>query len=98
VGARGPPRLRRRGAVDPALPATRRAGRGRDRDAESEPDRDAHGVGTSNAQAAPYESVPTTASGYSNLAYQCSEASQVYTVTISGPSGVTHHSVTIERG
>ena len=56
------------------------------------------GVATTNAQAAPYESVPTTASGYSNLAYQCSEASQVYTVTISGPSGVTHHSVTIERG
>ena len=56
------------------------------------------GVATTNAQAAPYESVPTTASGYSNLAYQCSEARQVYTVTISGLSGVTHHSVTIERG
>ncbi|WP_448810093.1 hypothetical protein [Agromyces bauzanensis] len=56
------------------------------------------GVGTTNAQTAPYESVPTSASGYANLAYQCSEASQVYTVTISGPTGVTHHSVTIVRG
>lgn len=56
------------------------------------------GVGTTDAQAAPYEAVPTSVSGYSNLAYQCSEASQVYTVTISGPTGVTHHSVTIVRG
>lgn len=56
------------------------------------------GVGTTNAQTAPYEAVPTSASGYANLAYQCSEASQVYTVTISGPTGVTHHSVTIVRG
>lgn len=56
------------------------------------------GVGTTDAQAAPYEAVPTTASGYANLAFQCSEESQVYTVTISGPTGVTHHSVTIVRG
>lgn len=56
------------------------------------------GVGTTNAQAAPYEAVPTSASGYANLAFQCSEESQVYTVTISGPTGVTHHSVTIVRG
>ncbi|GAA4367037.1 hypothetical protein [Agromyces bauzanensis] len=56
------------------------------------------GVGTTDAQAAPYEAVPTSASGYSNLAFQCSEESQVYTVTISGPTGVTHHSVTIVRG
>ncbi|MGR2751702.1 hypothetical protein [Agromyces arachidis] len=56
------------------------------------------GVGTTDAQAAPYESVPTSASNYSNLAYQCSEESQVYTVTLSGPSGVTHNSVTIVRG
>ncbi|WP_448004734.1 hypothetical protein [Agromyces bauzanensis] len=56
------------------------------------------GVGTTNAQTAPYEAVPTSASGYANLAFQCSEESQVYTVTISGPTGVTHHSVTIVRG
>ncbi|MGR0219192.1 hypothetical protein [Agromyces sp. ZXT2-6] len=56
------------------------------------------GVGTTDAQAAPYEAVPTSASGYANLAFQCSEESQVYTVTISGPTGVTHNSVTIVRG
>jgi hypothetical protein len=56
------------------------------------------GVGTTDAQSAPYESVPTSATGYSNLAFQCSEESQVYTVTISGPTGVAHSSVTIVRG
>lgn len=56
------------------------------------------GVGTTDAQAAPYESVPTTASDYANLAFQCSEESQVYTVTLSGPTGITHNSVTIVRG
>lgn len=56
------------------------------------------GVGTTDAQAAPYEAVPTSATGYANLSYQCSEESQVYTVTISGPTGVAHSSVTIVRG
>jgi hypothetical protein len=56
------------------------------------------GVGTTDAQSAPYESVPTSATGYSNLAFQCSEESQIYTVTISGPTGVAHSSVTIARG
>lgn len=56
------------------------------------------GVGTTDAQAAPYEAVPTSMAGYANLSFQCSEESQVYTVTISGPAGVVHNSVTIVRG
>lgn len=54
------------------------------------------GIGTNNAKAEPFESVPTTATYSFN--YQCSEASQIYTVTLEDSSGkLTHKTVTISR-
>ena len=54
------------------------------------------GIGTNNAKAAPFESVPTTATYTFN--YQCSEASQIYTVTLEDSSGrLTHKTVTVTR-
>jgi flagellar basal body-associated protein FliL len=54
------------------------------------------GIGTQNAKAEPFESVPTTATYSFN--YQCSEASQIYTVTLEDSSGrLTHKTVTVTR-
>lgn len=54
------------------------------------------GIGTQNAKAEPFESVPTTATYTFN--YQCSEASQIYTVTLEDSSGrLTHKTVTVTR-
>lgn len=54
------------------------------------------GIGTNNAKAEPFESVPTTATYTFN--YQCSEASQRYTVTLEDSSGrLTHKTVVIVR-
>lgn len=54
------------------------------------------GIGTSNAKAEPFESVPTTATYTFN--YQCSEASQIYTVTLEDSAGrLTHKTVEIVR-
>ncbi len=54
------------------------------------------GIGTNNAKAEPFESVPTTATYTFN--YQCSEASQIYTVTLEDSSGrLTHKTVTVSR-
>jgi hypothetical protein len=53
------------------------------------------GVATQNAKNAPYDSV-NPASGSYVLSYQCSEPSQVYTVTLEDSSGkLTHKTVTI---
>lgn len=54
------------------------------------------GIGTTNAKAEPFESVPTTATYTFN--YQCSEASQIYTVTLEDSAGrLTHKTVEIVR-
>lgn len=54
------------------------------------------GIGTNNAKLQPYEQVPTTATY--TFFYQCSEASQIYTVTLEDSSGrLTHKTVTISR-
>jgi len=54
------------------------------------------GIGTNNAKAEPFESVPTTATYAFN--YQCSEASQRYTVTLEDSAGrLTHKTVDIVR-
>lgn len=54
------------------------------------------GVGTDNAKAEPYESVPTTATY--TFAYQCSETSQRYTVTLEDAAGqLTHRTVEVVR-
>lgn len=54
------------------------------------------GIGTNNAKAEPFESVPTTATYTFN--YQCSEASQRYTVTLEDSAGrLTHSTVIIVR-
>ncbi len=54
------------------------------------------GIGTNNAKNQPFESVPTTATYTFN--YQCSEASQIYTVTLEDSSGrLTHKTVTVTR-
>lgn len=54
------------------------------------------GIGTNNAKAEPFESVPTTATYTFN--YQCSEASQIYTVTLEDAAGrLTHKTVEVVR-
>jgi hypothetical protein len=54
------------------------------------------GIGTQNAKLQPFEQVPTTATYTFN--YQCSEASQIYTVTLEDSSGrLTHKTVTVTR-
>lgn len=54
------------------------------------------GIGTNNAKAEPFESVPTTATYTFN--YQCSEASQIYTVTLEDSAGrLTHKTVEVVR-
>jgi cytoskeletal protein RodZ len=54
------------------------------------------GIGTNNAKAEPFESVPTTATYTFN--YQCSEASQRYTVTLEDSAArLTHKTVEIVR-
>ncbi len=54
------------------------------------------GIGTTNAKLQPFEQVPTTATYTFN--YQCSEASQIYTVTLEDSSGkLTHKTVTVTR-
>ncbi|HEY9497543.1 MAG TPA: hypothetical protein VIQ78_00780 [Terrimesophilobacter sp.] len=54
------------------------------------------GVHTTNAKAAPFEEVPTTASY--TFDYQCSNASEFYTVTLEDASGnLTHKTVTITK-
>lgn len=54
------------------------------------------GIGTNNAKAEPFEQVPTTATYTFN--YQCSEASQRYTVTLEDSAGrLTHKTVEIVR-
>lgn len=54
------------------------------------------GIGTNNAKAEPFESVPTTATYTFN--YQCSEASQIYTVTLEDSAArLTHKTVEIVR-
>ncbi|PKQ25832.1 MAG: hypothetical protein CVT64_07235 [Actinobacteria bacterium HGW-Actinobacteria-4] len=55
------------------------------------------GIATTNAKAAPYEDVSVQAGSYTAY-YQCSEASQVYTVTIEDADGkLTHETRTISR-
>lgn len=56
------------------------------------------GVQTADAAQAPYAAdLPPTAT-YTDLAYQCSEASQVYTVTLEDAAGArVHESVTVTR-
>lgn len=54
------------------------------------------GIGTTDARAEPFESVPTTVTYTFN--YQCSEPSQIYTVTLEDSAGrVTHATVEIVR-
>lgn len=54
------------------------------------------GIGTNNAKLQPYEQVPTTATY--TFYYQCSEASQIYTVTLEDSAGrLTHKTVTATR-
>ncbi len=54
------------------------------------------GIGTTDARAEPFESVQTTVTYTFN--YQCSEPSQIYTVTLEDSAGrVTHATVEIVR-
>ncbi|MHB1171735.1 MAG: hypothetical protein ACYCZY_04435 [Lacisediminihabitans sp.] len=57
--------------------------------------RAAIGVGTTNAFTGKFDDVPT--SGTYTLDYQCSDDQQIYTVSIEGPSGQTHHTVKLIR-
>lgn len=53
------------------------------------------GIATQNAQQAPYAEVPT--SGSFTIWFQCSEKSEIYTVTATGPHGTVHHTVRLHR-
>lgn len=53
------------------------------------------GISTQNAQAAPYAAVPV--SGSYKITFQCSEESEVYTVTAVGSYGTTHYTVRLYR-
>lgn len=54
------------------------------------------GIGTDDARAEPYEEVPSTATY--EFAYQCSEESQLYTVTAENADGLaTHQTVEVVR-
>ena len=53
------------------------------------------GISTQNAQQAPFAEVPV--SGSITITFQCSEESEVYTVTAVGPHGTTHHTVRLSR-
>ncbi|MBH0009065.1 hypothetical protein [Salinibacterium sp. SWN1162] len=54
------------------------------------------GVATTNAKAAPYEEVPTTATY--TIDYQCSNDSEVYTVTLEDSVGnLAHETVTVTK-
>jgi len=54
------------------------------------------GIGTDDARAEPFEEVPTTATY--EFAYQCSEESQLYTVSAENADGlVTHRTVEVVR-
>lgn len=54
------------------------------------------GIGTDDAKAEPYEQVPTTATY--TFTYQCSEASQIYTVTLEDAAGrLAHQTVEVVR-
>ncbi|KQV26609.1 hypothetical protein [Yonghaparkia sp. Root332] len=54
------------------------------------------GIGTDDARAEPFEEVPTTATY--EFAYQCSEESQLYTVSAENADGlVTHQTVEVVR-
>jgi hypothetical protein len=54
------------------------------------------GIATDNAKEEPYSDAPT--SGTATLPFPCSNASQVYTVTLEDGSGnLAHQSATVER-
>ena len=56
------------------------------------------GVGTTDAKAAPYEEVFPNEEVYEGVSFQCTEASEIYTVTLEGPGGVTSHTWEVVRG
>lgn len=53
------------------------------------------GVGTNDAQAAPYDSVSPGGGSYSDIAFQCGQDSQTYALTVSGPGGTVSQSITV---
>jgi hypothetical protein len=56
------------------------------------------GVGTNNAKTGAYEGDLPPSYTYTNLNYQCSQASQIYTVTLEDGAGhLTHKTVTITK-
>lgn len=55
------------------------------------------GVGTNDAFAGAYETGLPPSGSYTNLAYQCSNPSQTYTVSIRGTSGQTNKTITLKR-
>lgn len=55
------------------------------------------GVGTTDAFAGAYETGLPPSGTYTDISYQCSEASQIYTVSIRGTSGQTNKTVTLKR-
>ncbi|WP_281886602.1 hypothetical protein [Agromyces rhizosphaerae] len=56
------------------------------------------GIGTTDAKAAPYEEVFPNEEVYEGVSFQCSEESEIYTVTLEGPGGITSHTFEVVRG
>ncbi|MEX0153498.1 hypothetical protein [Microbacterium sp. LMI1-1-1.1] len=55
------------------------------------------GIATSDASVQPFAEVPLTADGYTDIAYACRDADQVYTLTVQGSGGTTSSTVAVSR-
>ncbi|WP_285136665.1 hypothetical protein [Microbacterium sp. lyk4-40-TSB-66] len=55
------------------------------------------GIATSDASVQPTAEVETTAEGYADLLYACSDADQVFTLTVQGAGGTLSRTIAIAR-
>lgn len=55
------------------------------------------GIGTNDASVQPSAEVPLSASGYAEIAYDCRDPEQLFTLTVEGPGGRTSGSLSVTR-
>jgi hypothetical protein len=55
------------------------------------------GVGTTDASLQPLANVPPTADAYADVAFECANEEQLFTLTVRGPGGTVSSSVTVTR-
>lgn len=53
------------------------------------------GVGTNDAQAAPFDQISPGGGSYSGISFQCGTEQQTYALTVSGPGGTVSQTVTV---